>query len=72
MRLQICICCGETIAGTRDAFSCNVNVCASCFSASDELPEPGASSVPDFDDKHEVWKDFLRVKEETVPEFAPN
>ena len=41
-----------------NTFSRHPNLCASCSSLSDEMPEANMSSFPDFDDKVLVEEDF--------------
>ena len=41
-----------------NALSHHPNLCASCSSLSDEMPESNMSSFPDFDDKMLVEEDF--------------
>jgi recombinational DNA repair protein (RecF pathway) len=70
MNLRICMCCGEPIAEKGDTFSRNPNVCASCSSLSDGMPESSISSFPDFDDRNADGKDFQKVTAEPVTAFA--
>jgi hypothetical protein len=44
-----------------DAHSLNPNICASCFSLPDAVPESSMSSFPDLDDKTLVEVDFRPV-----------
>jgi hypothetical protein len=70
MSLCICRCCGKPIGEKGCAHSRNPNICASCFSLSDEVPESGIPSFPDFDDKTLVEVDFHPITAEPVKAFA--
>ena len=65
MSTCICKCCGEPIGEKGDAHSLNPNVCASCSSPSDGVPESSMSSFSDFADKTLEEVDFH-------PESHPN
>jgi len=45
------MCCGEPMAEKGSPLSRNPNICASCSSLSDGVPESGMSSFAHFDDK---------------------
>ena len=62
--------CGEPIGEKSDADSRNPNICASCSSLSDEMPESSISSFSDFDDKTLMEVDFRPVTAEPVKAFA--
>ena len=64
------MCCGEPIAEKGNALSRDPNVCASCSSLSDGMPESNMSSFHDFDDKTLVEVDFHQVMAEPAPAFA--
>jgi hypothetical protein len=70
MSPRICMSCGKLIGEKGDADSRNPNICASCSSLSDEMPESGMSSLPDFDSKTLVKVDFRLVTAEPVKAFA--
>jgi hypothetical protein len=53
-----------------DAHSLNPNICVSCFSLPDEVPEPSPSSFPDLDNKTLVEVDFRPVTAEPVKASA--
>ena len=53
-----------------NALSRDPNVCASCSSLSDGMPESNMSSFPDFNDKRLVEVDFHPVKAEPVTASA--
>jgi hypothetical protein len=54
-----------------DAFSRNPNMCASCSSMLDGMPESSVSSFPDFADKNSGREGILRVEAESLTAFAP-
>jgi hypothetical protein len=64
MSTRICKCCGEPMGEKGDARSLNVNLCASCFSLPDGVPESNMSSFPDSDDKTLMKVDFHAVTAE--------
>ena len=64
------MCCGESIAEQGDAHSRNPNLCASCSSLSDGMPESSMSSLPDFDDKLMIAMDLHPVTAEPDKAFA--
>ena len=64
MSLRICMCCGEPIAEKGGALSRNPNICASCSSLSDGMPESAMSGFPDLDDKMLAEVDFPHVTAE--------
>lgn len=70
MSLRICMCCGEPIAEKGNALSRNPNMCASCSSMSDGMPESNMSSFPDSDDSSLVALDAHPVTTESVTAFA--
>ena len=49
-----------------DAHSRNPNMCASCSSLSDGMPESSLSGIPDFDDKTLVEVDFPQITPEAM------
>ena len=51
MSLRICMCCGEPMTEKGNALSRNPNICASCSSLCDGMPESSISSLPDCDEK---------------------
>ena len=52
------MCCGESIGEQGDPYSRNPNLCASCSSMADGMPESCISNFPNFDDKRQVEADF--------------
>jgi hypothetical protein len=53
-----------------NAHPLNPNICASCLSLPDELPESSISNFPDFDDKTLVEVDFRPVTTEPTKASA--
>ena len=70
MSTRICMCCGEPMGEKGDAHSLNPNICASCVSLTNEVPESSMSNFPDFDDKTLVEVDFRPVTAEPVKASA--
>ena len=70
MSLLICKCCGEPIAEKGNTLSRNPNICASCSSMSDGMPESNMSSFPDSDDSMLVALDSHPVTAEPATAFA--
>ena len=70
MSIRTCLCCGEPMAEKGNALSLHPNMCASCSSLSDGMPESNMSGFPDFDDKRLVEVDFHPVMAEPVTAFA--
>ena len=70
MSLRVCTCCGEPIGERGDEHSRNPNMCASCSSMSDGMPDSSISSFPDFDDQTLVAVDFHTVPAEPVMAFT--
>ena len=70
------MCCGEPIGAQGDPHSRNPNLCASCSSMADGMPESSISGFPDFDDKMLVETDFHPVTAEPVthgdPQLVPD
>ena len=64
------MCCGEPIAKQGDAHSRNPNMCASCSSLSDGMPESSLSGFPDSDERMLVAVEFHPVGAEPVMAFA--
>ena len=64
------MCCAEPIAEKGNALSRNPNICASCSSLSDGMPESNMSSFPDFDDKILVAFDSHPVTAQYVTAFG--
>jgi len=70
MSFRICMSCGKLIGEKGEADSRNPNICAACASLSDEMPDSGLSSFPDFESKTLVKVDFRPVTVEPVKAFA--
>jgi len=70
MITRICMCCGEPMGETGDAHPLNRNICASCLSLTDEVPESSVSNFPDFHGKTLVEVDFRPVTAEPVEASA--
>ena len=70
MSFRICMCCGELIAEKGNALSRNPNMCASCSSMEDGMPESNMADFSDSDDSTLVALDPHPATTETVTEFA--
>ncbi|HWV99447.1 MAG TPA: hypothetical protein VNZ64_07100 [Candidatus Acidoferrum sp.] len=66
MSLRICVCCGEPIAEKGDALFRDPNICASCLSLADGMPDSAPSRSADFDAKMPLEADFPQVTAEAM------
>lgn len=47
MSFRVCVCCGGTIRERGDVYSRNPNLCASCSSLTDGMPDSSLSGFPE-------------------------
>jgi len=64
MRPRVCICCGERMSETGNAFSRNPNMCASCSSMADGMADEESSLEKD--------QELTRHTEMEIPSTLPN
>ena len=70
MSTRTCVCCGEAMGEKGGAHPINSNICVSCFSLPDGVPESSMSNFPDFDAERLVKLDFYPATEESVKASA--
>ena len=70
MSTRICMCCGEPMGEKGNVHPPNSNICVSCLSLPNGVPESSMSSFPDFDTKTLVEVDFHPVTAEPVKASA--
>lgn len=58
MNFRVCVCCGGPIRERGDVYSRNPNLCASCSSLTDGMPDSSLSAFPKPPEKILVKVDF--------------
>lgn len=66
MNFRVCMCCGGPIRERGDAYSRNPNLCASCSSLTDGMPDSSVSSFPESMEQTVVKVDFHSAPVEPV------
>lgn len=64
MNFRVCMCCGGPIRESGDVYSRNPNLCASCSSLTDGMPDPSLSTLPQSFGKTLVKVEFRSPRAE--------